>query len=304
MKVLLTGGTGFVGRAVLNALVQEGHQVRLLARKPGSAEIRPLASSSVEVIAGDILNPASLGPAAQGAQAIIHLVGIISEAGKITFEKIHAEGTRNVVQAAQAGGVRRFVHMSALGTRAGAVSRYHQTKWEAEEIVRNSGLDYTIFRPSLIFGPEDQFVNLFEKISRLSPVVPLLGSATARFQPIDVGSVATAFVRALVVPEAVGTTLDLCGPDTLTLGEIVREILSATGRKRFTIRVPGWAGYAQARALELLFGRLLKRPPPLNRDQLIMLSEDNTGRPEAANQLFGLGPPRFREGIRAYLAAR
>ena len=232
---------------------------------------------------------------------MIHLVGIISEVGESTFENVHTRGTGNIVAAARKAGVRRFVHMSALGTRPNAASRYHQTKWAAEELVRHSGLEFTIFRPSLIYGPQDQFINLFARIIRLSPVVPLLGSPRARFQPVPVEAVAAAFARALGEPKSIGQTYDLCGPEALTLSEIVDRISG-----RAAAQAVEAAGAAQprplpGRPLEFVFRRLLRKASPLNRDQLIMLQEDNVGNPQPANELFGLKPLPVQEGIANYL---
>jgi len=303
MRLLLTGGTGFVGHAVLDALLAEGHRVRVLARRPLTVrDTGPAGGESPpEVAAGNILDPPSLEKAMAGLEGVVHLVGIISEAGSATFENVHTQGTANVVEAARKSGATRFVHMSALGTRPGAVSRYHRTKWAAEEYIRNSGLAWTIFRPSLIYGPEDHFVNLFARIARYSPIVPVLGSGQARFQPIDVASVASAFARATTCPQAVGQCFDLCGPDRLTLRQIIEETLAALGRRRLLVTVPGPLAQLQAGILRVLVAGLLRKPPPLNRDQLIMLNEDTQGNPRPANQLFGLAPPGFRAGIRAYL---
>jgi len=163
------------------------------AKNPAQlAEMRKMIGAAVPD--GIILNPQSLQAELNGCDAVIHLVGIISEVGENTFENVHVGGTRNVVAAAREQGIKRFIHMSALGTRPNAVSRYHRTKWESEEIVRGSGLNYTIFRPSLIFGPRDMFVNLFAKIIRFSPIVPILGRRDARFQPVAIETVAGAFV--------------------------------------------------------------------------------------------------------------
>src|SRR5262249_17805837 len=153
MKVLVTGATGFVGTEIVKQLRLAGYPVRILART------RP-ADLHLEFQRANITKADSLAGACTGIDAIIHLVGIISEVGEQTFGRVHTEGTKNLVAAAQHAGVRRFVHMSALGTRSGAVSRYHRSKWAAEEAVRASKLDYTIFRPSLIYGPGDHFVNL------------------------------------------------------------------------------------------------------------------------------------------------
>src|ERR1051325_2607377 len=175
MKVFVTGATGFVGQEIVRRLHDAGYAIRILVRR------KPLLR--VDGFRGAM-------------DAEIH-VGIISEFRQNTFENVHLMGTRNVVTAARDQGVKRFIHMSALGTRPNSVSRYHQTKWEAEEIVRGSGLDFTIFRPSLIFGPRDMFVNTFAKIIRFSPIVPILGRQDARFQPVAIDTVASAFVKAL-----------------------------------------------------------------------------------------------------------
>jgi NADH dehydrogenase len=191
--------------------------------------------------------------------------------------------------------------MSALGTRPNAASRYHQTKWAAEELVRHSGLDYTIFRPSLIYGPRDQFINLFARMIRLSPAVPLLGSPNARFQPVPVEAVAAAFTRSLSQPKSVGQIYDLCGPGALTLSEIVDQIMGVLQRRRLKLQVPLGLARCQAALLEFIFRSLLRKASPLNRDQLIMLQEDTVGNPQPANELFGLKPVTLREGIAGYL---
>jgi NADH dehydrogenase len=300
VKVLVTGGTGFVGREILARLDGSGHAVRLLVRQPESVTTSGLARRHrAEVCQGDILEPASLGAAMEGVDAVIHLVGIISEFRANTFERVHIQGTANVVGAARKAGVRRFIHMSALGTRPDAVARYHQSKWIAEEIVRAGGMNWTIFRPSIIYGPGDGFVNLFARMARVSPIMPLIGGGRAKMQPIPVGEVATAFVKALTEPRAVGQMFDLGGGEVLTLEEIVDAVMAATGRRRFKVRVPLFVARCQAAVLEAVFPALLHRPAPLNRDQLLMLREDNTGHAAPANELFGLRTVPFREGIAA-----
>jgi len=303
MKVFVTGASGFVGEEVLQRLHQAGHSVRILARHPRSDRVGAVASRhGAEVHSGDVLDGPSIVGGLRDIDAVIHLVGIISEVGRNTFENVHALGTQNMVAAARQAGVRRFVQMSALGTRPQAASRYHQSKWAAEETVRGSGLDYTIFRPSIIYGPKDHFVNLFAKLSRFSPVLPVLGSGQSKLQPITVGDVATCFARALQEPRAIGQTYDLCGRDVLTFVNILDEILQVTRRRRWKLRLPMALARTQAAVLEFIFPRLLGKAPPLNRDQLIMLNEDNVGDPKPANDLFGLNPIPFRDGITRYLA--
>jgi NADH dehydrogenase len=304
VKVFVTGATGFVGREVLRQLRAAGHSIRILARNPKSQRIRESAERfQAEAHPGDVLDASSLPDALTESEAVIHLVGIISEVGENTFENVHARGTENIVNAARKAGVRRFVHMSALGTRPNATARYHQTKWAAEEIVRQCGPGWTIFRPSIIYGPGDGFVNLFARMSRFSPVMPVIGSGQTRFQPVRVEDVAACFVKALNEPGAVSQTFDVCGPETLTLEQILDLILEVTGRKRLKLRVPMWLARCQAAFLEFVFPRLLGRAPPLNRDQLIMLQEDNVGNPRPAMELFGLRPSSFRKGIARYLKA-
>lgn len=296
MKVFVTGGTGFVGQEIVQQLRAQGDTPVLLVRKPTSRSSKAGNSFCI----GDVLGPSGLAECMQGADAVIHLVGIISEVGKATFENVHTRGTQNVVSAAKAAKIDRLVHMSALGTRPNAVSRYHRSKWAAEERVRRSGLNYTIFRPSLIFGPQDHFVNTFARMMKLSPVVPVMGRRGTRFQPVHVKDVAAAFVRSLKVPEAIGATYDLCGPDTLTMPEILKAIGEVTARRRLQVRVPEWLAKAQAAMLESLFP-LVGKAPPLNRDQLVMLNEDNVGDGLPAQRVFGIEPTRFRDGIASYL---
>lgn len=304
MKVFVTGATGFVGWEILRQLHEAGHSIRILARSRNSTRVREAMSRwGAEVHPGNVLEAASLGGALNGMEAVIHLVGIIAEVGGSTFERVHRDGTRNILAAAQPAGVRRFVHMSALGTRPNAASRYHQTKWAAEELVRRSGLDFTIFRPSLIYGPQDQFVNLFAKIIRRSPILPLIGSPRARFQPVSVEAVAAAFVRSLPEPKSAGQTYDLGGPEVLTLSAIMDCILAVMRRKRVKLHVPFGVAYCQAMCLEFIFQRLLGKASPLSRDQLIMLQEDNIGNAQPANELLGLEHVPFRAGIARYLGA-
>jgi uncharacterized protein YbjT (DUF2867 family) len=302
MKVFVTGATGFVGGEVVRQLHEAGHSIRILARHPNSSAVREAVTRwGVEVHPGDAVDPTSLDGGLGGIAAVVHLVGIIAEAGRSTFERVHTEGTRTMLAAAQKAGVQRFIQMSALGTRPNAASRYHQSKWAAEELVRRSGLQFTIFRPSLIYGPGDQFINLFAKVIRLSPVVPLLASPRARFQPVSVEVVAAAFARSLGEPKAVGQTYDLCGPETLTLSEIVDCIARVLQKRRLKPHVPLSLARCQAACTEFVFRCLLRRAPPFSRDQLIMLQEDNVGKPEPANELFGLRHPPLRSGVARYL---
>jgi uncharacterized protein YbjT (DUF2867 family) len=299
MKIFVTGATGFVGREIVKKLHAAGYSIRILARNPESVQaIEEFQRYGVEIQPGTLFDADALQKGVAGMNAVIHLVGIISEIRENTFEAVHTQGTINLITAVQQTGIERFVHMSALGTRADSESRYHQSKWLGEEAVRQSDLDYTILRPSLIFGTDDQFSTLFTKLIRFSPVIPILGNENAHFQPISVEDVATAFASAVVEPRSIGQIYDLCGPEELTLEEIVNEICAAMGRKRLKLRIPLSVSVKLAATLEFVFPRLLRKAPPLNREQLIMLQENNIGNPEPANQMFNLRPIRFRDGIR------
>ena len=305
MKVFVTGATGFVGREIVCRLHDAGHEIHFLTRSHNSASTLAVDwGFEGQNHIGDILDADFLKNSLKGLDAVVHLVGIISEAGRNTFENIHTLGTKNIVLAAQQAGVKRFIHMSALGTRPNAVARYHQSKWAAEEIVRGSGLDYTIFRPSIIYGKHDMFVNLFARIARLSPVVPIMGNGQNKMQPVPVADVATAFVQTLNETKSVSQTFDLCGPQALTFDEIIATILRATGRKRLKLHVPMGIARIQVAVLEFVFAKLLRKSPPLNRDQLLMLQEDNTGNPEPAHTLFKLSSVPFEEGIASYLVRK
>jgi len=292
VKVLVVGGSGFIGREVVRQLVAAGHRPRVLAR--GTRGAMP----GVEAVTGSVLEPEGLDAACAGCEAVVYLAGIIAEVGDQTYERIHVDGTVHMLAAARAAGIRRWVHMSALGSRPGAPSRYHRTKWAGEERVRASALDATILRPSLVFGPGDGFLNLFARIARWSPVMPLIGGGTMEFQPIAVEEVARCFVAA-VGGLGRGTAFAVCGRERVTLRGIVGAMLEATGRRRLMVTVPWWAARLQAMAFEWAFPALLRKAPPLNRDQLLMLAEGNTGDPEPMIREFGFEPRPFRDGVRA-----
>jgi NADH dehydrogenase len=302
MKVLVTGATGFVGSEVTRQLHAAGHRPRLLVRNPNSKRATVLAAQcNADLVPGDVLKSESLERICIDCDAVIHLVGIISEVGGQTYERVHTVATRRIASAASAAGVKRFIQMSALGTRANARSRYHQTKWAAESAVRATAPGWTIFRPSIIYGPGDGFVNLFADMSRTAPAIPLIGGGRTRFQPIPVTDVAKCFVRALAETEAMGQTYDLCGTEEFSLRDIVQMILQAKHRRRLLLSIPFPLARLQATLMELLFNRLLHRAPPLNRDQVTMLLDDNVGDGAPARKLFQLGSTNMRAGIREYL---
>jgi uncharacterized protein YbjT (DUF2867 family) len=234
-----------------------------------------------------------------GCDAVIHLVGIIREhrATNATFERVHVEGTRNVLEAAKAAGVPRYLHMSALGTRPGAASRYHRTKWAAEEAVRGSSLGWTIFRPSIIYGRGDGFITLLASMVRRLPTVPVIGSGRQRLQPIAVEGVAEGFAGALERPATIKQTYEVGGPDAVTMLDLLDLIGRALGRRRVRkIHVPLGVMTPMAKLLHSLPGF------PVTPDQLLMLGEDSVCDPRPFFDAFQLEPVPLAVGLERMLA--
>ncbi|HEY1252150.1 MAG TPA: complex I NDUFA9 subunit family protein [Thermoanaerobaculia bacterium] len=305
MKILVTGGTGFVGTYVVNRLLQDGHAVAVLARDPDKTRNR--YSRPVETAVGDVLHPASLARALQGAgpDAIVHLVGIIHEEGAQTFDRVHREAVVNVLAAAHAAGVRRYLHMSAMGSSPESPSEYGRTKAAGEAAVRQSGLEWTVFRPSIIFGPGDGFVSLLAPIVRRNPVfIPVIGDGLTKFQPVSIHDVARVFAQSLEKPETIRQAYEVGGPEVFTLNQIYREIAAAVGKPgKPLVHLPLWYGRLLARFFEWLARRGLFRHPPLTRDQLRSLSRDNAADTSLTSKVFGPDWRPFRPGIREYLTA-
>lgn len=294
MQVFVTGATGYVGRAVVEALCDRGHAVVALER-PGSK--RAFQQPGVRVVSGDITDPASLRGKMDGCDAVVHLVGIIREIPNrgVTMDAIHRQGTQNVVDEARRAGIRRFLHMSALGTRQDAVSAYHRSKWAGEESVRASGLAYTIFRPSVVFGrggPGPEFVGQLANLVRQAPIAPVIGDGQSWLQPVSVGNVADGFGLALEKPETIGKTYDVAGPERLTYLQILQHIARALGKPLRRVHVPLGLMKAIVPVLQRLPGF------PLTQDQLTMLEEGNVGDEKPFFTTFGLEPDPFRVEFR------
>jgi NADH dehydrogenase len=295
-RVFVTGATGFVGRAVIQALRAEGHVVRCLVRRGSEADLHGF--EAIERVEGDILGPVqTLEAEMAGCDTVVHLVGIIREhkTRGITFDRLHLVGTRNVIVAAATAGARRLLHMSALGTRANARARYHRTKWAAEEAVRASGLAWTIFRPSVIYGPGDGFLSLLAGMVRRMPVVPVIGDGRQRLQPVPIEHVAQGFARAVTVETSVKQTYTVAGPDAVSMVELLQMIGAAMHRRVRLARVPMGLVRPVASALH--------RAPtfPVTPDQLLMLEEDNTGDPTPFYTTFGITPMPLAQGLRQVL---
>jgi len=257
--ILVLGGGGFVGRHLVAALVAQGARVTVPARRRERAKhLLPLPT--VEVVECDVNRRETLSALVAGRDAVVNLVGILHGPG---FARAHVELPRALVAACREHGVRRLLHMSALGAAPEAPSEYLRTKGAGEQAVLGAeGLDSTVFRPSVIFGPEDEFLNMFAGLARLSPVLPL-PNANARFQPIYVRDVAQVMVEALGNSKSFGQSYDLCGPKVYTLRELVETVCRLTGRRRLLLGLPHALATLQAWLLELAPGE-----PLMTRDNL------------------------------------
>jgi NADH dehydrogenase len=280
VKVLVTGGTGFVGPKIVHALRAVDKDVRALVRRPDRA--RTLESWGCELVQGDVTDAASLRRAAEGCDAVVHLVAII--AGKpAEFERVMEQGTRDLLGAARQAGVGRFILMSALGTDEATkdLVPYFHAKWEMEQAVKESGLEYVIFRPSFVFGRDGGVLQLFLRQVRWSPVTPVVGPGTTRLQPIWVADVAAYFQRAVEAPEAANRTFELGGPDVVTWNELFARIRRTLGKRRATVHLP----FGLVRAGAFFAERLPN--PPVTRDQLTMLEHgDNVVSSDEAVETF------------------
>lgn len=292
MRVFVTGASGFVGQYLVAELRQHGHDVVALRHRMQGED-----PAGVQSVIGDVTDATTYEAALATCDAVIHLVGIIREIPKkqVTFERLHVQATAAVVAATERAGIKRYIQMSALGTREGAISGYHRTKWAAEEIVRNSSLDWTIFRPSLIFGPRDSFVNMLAATLRSSPIMPLMGDGTYRLQPIHVRDVVRCFREGLIRTDTVKHTYELCGCDRIRYRDLLDDVARAMGK------LPPLKPQAPLWLMKPVIA-LLQRFAwfPITRDQLQMLLEENIC--DGNWQQSFPGPlTRFGVGIREYL---
>jgi uncharacterized protein YbjT (DUF2867 family) len=278
--ILVTGGTGFVGPKIVHTLRAEDRPVRCLVRDADRA--KTLASWGCELAQGDVTDGDSIRRAVEGCEVVVHLVAIIQ--GKPEqFERIMVQGTRNVVEAAKEAGIRRFVLMSALGTSEETkdLSLYFGSKWQMEQTVKGSGLEHVVFRPSFIFGKGGGALATFQRVVRLSPVIPLFGAGDQRVQPIWIDDVAEYYAAAIDRPEAANRTFELGGPEIVTYEELYDRIKRVLGKRRPKLHMPFGLMRVNAAILEALPG-----PNPLTRDQLKMLAVDNVVSNSDAQETF------------------
>lgn len=288
--VTVFGGSGFLGRAIVHRLAGQGWSVRVAVRHPTTAEfLLPMGEvGQISLVRADIGDAGAVAAAVAGADAVINLVGILTESSRRTFQAVHADGAARIAAAARDAGITAFVQMSAVGASASSDAAYARSKAAGEAAVRDAIPGATILRPSVVFGPDDDFFNRFGKMARLSPVLPvftgdgyqvvwngarpsldLFGTGGPRFQPVYVGDVAAAVVAVLDDPTLAGRTYELGGPSVYSMKQIMELVLSSSGLRRSLLPLPMGVAMVQARVFEYL------PTPPLTRDQVRMMRVNN-----------------------------
>jgi NADH dehydrogenase len=292
------GGSGFIGRHLIKRLAKTGTIIRVATRHPSNANFLRTngAVGQIIPIATNIHDDASVAAAVRDADIVINLIGILYESGVNTFSGTQGDAPGRIARAAKAAGVQRFIQMSAIGADAGSTSEYARSKAAGEQAVLKAFPEATILRPSVVFGPEDGFFNRFGAMARISPVLPLIGGGHTKFQPVYVGDVADAVMKALENPAAPGKTYELGGPRVYSFREILELVLAETRRKRFMVTVPWSVAEFQGKIL----GKLPK--PLLTLDQVELLKRDNVVAPGAAtlNDL-GIAPTAAEVIVPTYL---
>ncbi len=272
--VTVFGGSGFIGAQAVRQLARAGWRIRVAVRNPAKAYAMRLAGDvgQIDIVQANVRNLPSLRRALSGATAAVNLVGVLRETGRQGFQAVQVMGARNVAEAARAEGVSRLVQMSAIGADAGSESKYARTKAEGEAAVRGIYPDAVIVRPSIVFGPQDDFFNRFAAMAQISPVLPLLGGGATRFQPVYVGDVAKAIARTAAAPEAAGQTYELGGPAAFTFRQLMEMMLAEIGKRRFLAPVPWPVARLMGQAGDIA-GAFIA--PPVTSDQVLLLKSDN-----------------------------
>src|SRR5216684_2193401 len=266
--ITVFGETGFIGRHLVALLVRSGETVRLAVRHPGRVQMTTVSGQPPELIQADVLDDVAVGAAIAGADAVVNLVGILTETTTQTYRAIHVEGARRVALAAQRHGAMRLIHISALGSSATSPAISDRTKAKAEQAVREVFPQATIVRPSLVFGEDDHFFSRFANMIRSSPVLPLIGGGTTKFQPVFVGDVSAGLSALLKRSDTAGNTYEFGGPQVYSFKALLELLLTALNRQRILLPIPFALAEMPAGLFELLPN------PPLTRDQVRLLKTD------------------------------
>jgi NADH dehydrogenase len=296
--VTVFGGTGFIGRHVVRRLAERGATVRVPTRKPRNAGfLQPMGNvAQIVMMPFDHPDETRIATLVEGVTHVVSLIGILHARKAGDFETIQGELPGRIGAASAAAGVRRIVHISAIGADPGSSSIYARTKAQGEAALRHAFPSATILRPSIVFGPEDGFFNRFAAMARIAPALPLVGGGHNRFQPVYVGDVADAVMAGLTRADAAGRTFELGGPRVCSMRELMTYMLSAIDRRRALVTLPWGVASAMARVLELL------PEPPLTRDQVELLKRDTIVAPDAAGLAeLGIPPTPLEVVVPGYL---
>ncbi|MEK9899791.1 MAG: complex I NDUFA9 subunit family protein [Rhodospirillaceae bacterium] len=297
-RVTVFGGSGFLGRYVVERLADLDMTVQVAVRDPEAAKyLRTLGQvGQVTPFACDVTDAAAVARAVEGADAVVNLVGILAERGRQTFKALHADAPAAIAIAAASAGVRSLVHVSAIGAAPNALSDYARSKAAGEAALRSGFPDAVIVRPSIVFGPEDEFFNLFAGLARVAPALPLFGGGETRFQPVYVADVADAIVASLSDPSARGQTYELGGLEVCTFAELMTRMLDEIRRRRLLVPLPFFVGDVIATVTGIL------PVSPVTRDQLRSLRSDNVVSADAATLAdLGIAPTAMDAILPTYL---
>ncbi len=297
--VTVFGGSGFLGRYAVRALAQSGFRIRVAVRRPDLAyNLQPLGRvGQIHAVQANLRYPDSVMQAAEDADSVVNLVGVLHSMGAQTFDAVQAEGAATVARAARENGA-KLIHVSAIGADPKSESAYARTKAAGEKAALAE--DAVVFRPSIVFGPEDDFFNRFAALARLSPVLPLIGGGQTLFQPVFVGDVAVAILKAAEGHATPGTIYELGGPEVKSFRELMELMLREIGRERLLVSLPFWLAKLQAFFLETLPGKLLTR------DQVELLKANNVVSKKAEREYrtlqgLGIGPTSMEAILEGYL---
>jgi NADH dehydrogenase len=299
VKIVAVGGTGFIGRHVTRALLDDGHAVTVMSRNPGAVTGIPLLSGA-NATRGDVTDASSLSGTLEGADAVVMVITFPNYPMELprkglTFERYEAEGSRNLLVEAKRAGVDRFLFVSGAGADSKSDKTWYRAKGLAEEAIRASGIDYVIIRPSWVYGPGDKSVNKLVKMVKLSPVVPRLGMKAQRIQPLYVGDFAEAVRQAFARDEAWNKTFEIGGPEVLTMEEVIEGIADALGKKRVQVPVPMALAKAGTAPLVLL------PKPPMTPTGVEFAAQDGLIDMRLTTRILGISPVTFKDGLSKYL---
>ncbi len=296
--VTVFGASGLIGRHTVEALARAGYRIRACVRYPNLAQYLPPMGTvgQIQVVRANVLDEEAVARAMQGASAVINLVGILYPAGGQNYEDIHVEAPQTIAKAAKAAGIETLVHVTTMGIGPDSESNYSRSKAEGEIAARAIFPNAKLVKPSIVFGPEDNFFNKFAWLARLSPILPLIGGGHTKFQPVFVGDVADAIAKCVTDPTTRGKTYELGGPAVYSFNEMLQAILHATGRKNLLLPVPFWMASLQGIFLQFLPGKLLTP------DQVTFLKTDNVVSPGALTLSdLGIRPASLEAVLPSYL---